>query len=282
MKNGTTKANSPDVHGGRGASRILLAEDNNEMRNLLAWSLRKQGYDVTTCPDGVCLLRKLGIGDDTSSQKFDLVISDIRMPGVTGMEVLEGKRIFDELPPIILITAFPDKNTIAEAKRLGAATVLAKPFDVDDLLGHVTRLLPLANRVEKQARPAPTRLNFPLEVTFRRRKAIPAVDDYIRERASKLDQFAENIQQCRVIIDELHKDDSKRHQYQVEVILDVPGKPIIGTYHSDEGENEENLYYAVYISFARVYRELKQAMAKQQNYRKGKQMNYKITKEENQ
>jgi ribosomal subunit interface protein len=269
MKNGKKATGNPNGHEDRKEVRILLAEDNFEMRKLLAWSLSNQGYTVIECPDGACILRKLGIVGERQHEKFDLIVSDIRMPGVTGLEVLEGKRIFDELPPVILITAFPDKNTLAEANKLGAAAVFAKPFDVDDLLAHVRKLLPLIKKnakvEEKQIRP-----KFPLDITYRRRKAIPAADDYIRERATKLNQFAEHIQHCRIIIDELHKENHKKHKYQVEIILDVPGKPIIGKYDSDEGEGEENLYYAIHISFAKIYRELKQLMEKQRNYRKDK------------
>ncbi len=249
-------------------ARLLLAEDNTEMRKLLAWALRKQGYTVIECADGLCILRKLGLTDEDQSDHFDLIISDIRMPGVTGLEVLEGKRIFNELPPMILITAFPDKDTLNQAEKLGAAAVLAKPFDVDELLAHVKRVLPISQKATSETETVHP--SFPLEITYRRRKAIPAVDDYIRGRAAKLNKFSENIQQCRVVIDERHKEDHKKHSYQVEVIVDVPGKPIIGTFDSEEGENEENLYYAIHISFARVYRELKQFMAKQRKYTKGK------------
>ncbi len=250
---------------GKEQSRILLAEDDYEMRKLLAWSLRNQGYSVIECADGTCILRKLGFGEDKHEQS-DLIVSDIRMPGVTGLEVLEANRVFDELPPIILITAFPDKKTVAEAEKLGAAAILAKPFDIDELLSHVHRLLPVFKVVQPDEIPAKPK--FPVDITFRRRKAIPAVTDYIQERAAKFNQFSENIQRCRIVIDEFHND-SKKHKYHVEVILDVPGKPLIGTYDSDAGDGDEDLYSAIHISFARVFRELKELVAKQRNYRKG-------------
>jgi len=251
-------------------SRILLAEDNYEMRKLLTWSLSKHGYTVTECADGTCILRKLGLAGETQNERFDLIISDIRMPGVTGLEVLEGAHIFEELPPVILITAFPDKKTLDDAKKLGAAAVLAKPFDVDELIAHVRRVLPLQQTGGDRPASATVKPKFPLEITYRRQNAVPAVDEFIRERAAKMNRFAEDIIHCRVVIDEFHKEDHKKHRYQVEIILGVQGKPIVGKYDSDEGDGEENLYYAVQIAFATVYRELKQTMEKRKSHRTSK------------
>ncbi|MBW2369142.1 MAG: response regulator [Deltaproteobacteria bacterium] len=124
---------------------ILLAEDDKEMRALIALSLRKGGYRVTECGDGIGLLTHLepfllpkGIGD----KDVGLIISDIRMPGLTGMELLAGKPKNEGFPPIILITAFGDKETHAQAKELGAAAMFNKPFDMDDLLTIVHEFLP--------------------------------------------------------------------------------------------------------------------------------------------
>ena len=70
--------------------RILLAEDDKEMRSLLALMLRKEGYQVCECMDGLSLLDMLSsfFLPDEEHENFDLIISDIRMPGVTGMEIL--------------------------------------------------------------------------------------------------------------------------------------------------------------------------------------------------
>lgn len=113
-------------------ARVLLAEDDAALRRLLADKLRKDGYVVEEAESGLELLTRLGI----QRGAFDLVISDIRMPGVSGLEVLEGLRNGYEpgswAIPVILITAFGDPETHAEAARLGAV-IFDKPFDVDDL-----------------------------------------------------------------------------------------------------------------------------------------------------
>ena len=133
---------SKKTHGNDSIS-ILLAEDDKEMRSLLALMLRKEGYCVTECPDGLSLLDMLSSfflpGEE--HENFDLVISDIRMPGVTGMEILMGANELDNFPPIILITAFGDKETHMQAERLGAVALFDKPFDIDEMLKKVHAIL---------------------------------------------------------------------------------------------------------------------------------------------
>ena len=125
--------------------RILLAEDDNEMRALLVFALQRAGYEVIECLDGVGLLAHLEPFLNTGKSQdmhFSLIISDIRMPGLTGLEVLEGIKGHNEFPPVILITAFGDQKTHEMAEILGAAAIFDKPFDVDDLLTKVRELLP--------------------------------------------------------------------------------------------------------------------------------------------
>jgi DNA-binding response OmpR family regulator len=128
--------------------RILLGEDDAEMRSVLAEALRRSGYTVVECPDGMSVLSRLSsvlVSPEVAArdpERFDLIISDIRMPGVTGISILEGVQLFDRFPPMILITAFGDEETHAEARRLGAAAVFDKPFDVDELVEKVRELSP--------------------------------------------------------------------------------------------------------------------------------------------
>jgi len=119
----------------RQAPRVLIAEDHDEFRELLAQSFRNHGYHVTECRHGIELVERLRcLQDPASHSDFDLVISDIRMPGVTGLSILDGLRECKHAPPMILITAFGDSNTHAEAERLGAAAIMDKPFEILDLL----------------------------------------------------------------------------------------------------------------------------------------------------
>jgi CheY-like chemotaxis protein len=121
--------------------RILLAEDDGEMREMLSFVLWREGYAVESITDGASLLQRLDEADSSDAIDWDLVISDIRMPGITGMEVLEYLKARGNLPPLMLITAFGDEQTHELARRLGAVALLDKPFDLQDLMCRVRRVI---------------------------------------------------------------------------------------------------------------------------------------------
>jgi DNA-binding response OmpR family regulator len=121
---------------------VLLAEDDTEMRRALAWALEKDGFDVFEFRDGSKLDDYLidFILADVDADIADIVISDIRMPGASGLEILEAIRTLDAAMPVILITAFGDRKTHEEAAELNAR-VLDKPFDTAELLATVREAL---------------------------------------------------------------------------------------------------------------------------------------------
>lgn len=105
--------------------------------------LRSDGYDVVEVPDGGGVLDVLvrTLADELSLRDFDVIITDVRMPGFSGMDVLRAVRDLPQAPPVIVMTAFGNKETHREADRLGADAVLDKPFDLDDLRRAVERAL---------------------------------------------------------------------------------------------------------------------------------------------
>ena len=109
--------------------RVLLAEDNKELRELLAQVLENAGSQVCQCNDGKQLLARL-----TEQQSYNLVISDIRMPGLDGLEVLARRSGKMQEIPFICMTAFGDKRTHRRARHLGAAATIDKPFDLDEMM----------------------------------------------------------------------------------------------------------------------------------------------------
>ena len=129
---------------GKFVPHVLLAEDDDEMRRLLAQALCVAGYEVIQCRHGMDFLKRLEsfiINNDTLD--FELIISDILMPGLTGLEILEDLHECKGFPPMILITAFGDENIHRKAKQLGAAAMFDKPFEIDDLLSKVREIVPL-------------------------------------------------------------------------------------------------------------------------------------------
>jgi DNA-binding NtrC family response regulator len=115
--------------------RVLLAEDDTAMRELMTRTLRRHGFDVIEARNGYETLERLAHGLIHEPQIwFDLVISDVRMPGYDGLNILASIKQLPNYVPVILITAFGTSATHAAAVRLGAFALLDKPFDLDDLM----------------------------------------------------------------------------------------------------------------------------------------------------
>jgi len=116
--------------------RILLAEDDPELRSLIAMVLRRNGFQVEMARDGSEALERLAstVLRRPAGRTVDLLITDHRMPKFDGLDVIEALRLTGVHTPIILITAFGDAAIHARAETLGVAAVLDKPFDLQDLL----------------------------------------------------------------------------------------------------------------------------------------------------
>ena len=126
---------------------IFLLEDENLLRNVLAITLKEAGYDVETAENGEDCLFRLG------QQDYDLLIADIMLPGISGLELLAFIKEKLSFMPVILMTASSELSSAVEALRLGAADYLCKPFKDDELLLRIQRCLEvsdLKNRLEKQ------------------------------------------------------------------------------------------------------------------------------------
>lgn len=115
---------------------VLLAEDDDDLRTLLARTLREEGFDVVECSNGLTLAEELVLRLRARDRVVGLVVSDVCMPGVTGISVLQALADWEEspAPPMILITAFGTPRMHELAQRFGAISVLEKPFEVVDLV----------------------------------------------------------------------------------------------------------------------------------------------------
>src|SRR5215475_11968077 len=105
--------------------RILVVDDERSMRELLAIVLRREGYEVLIAETGRAAISML------EREPVDLLISDIKMPDMSGVDVLRAAKTVDQDILGIMITAFASTETAVEAMRLGACDYLSKPFDVD-------------------------------------------------------------------------------------------------------------------------------------------------------
>jgi len=113
------------------------------MRALLRRALQRQGYEVVEAADGPGLVQAIidGLLADQTLVP-DLIITDVRMPGYSGLEVVARLRREGWTTPVILITAFGDAQVHRDAALLGAARVLDKPFAMEDLCATAEALVP--------------------------------------------------------------------------------------------------------------------------------------------
>jgi DNA-binding NtrC family response regulator len=127
---------------GNDSLRILVAEDDEPMRDLMVRVLGDEGYDVCAVRDGAQALARL-----EGPERIDLIVSDLRMPGVDGMEVLRQAMARRLHQPFILMTAFASVESAVQAMREGAYHYIAKPVDIEDLVEIVAGA---AERVRQQ------------------------------------------------------------------------------------------------------------------------------------
>ena len=115
--------------------RVLLAEDDDELRWALEDSLKREGYEVIAVPDGNAVLNHLGAALLLEQREAppDVVITDLRLPGFTGMHLLEAIRGKGWTVPVVVISAFGDESTRARARKLGATAFLDKPLETEEL-----------------------------------------------------------------------------------------------------------------------------------------------------
>ncbi len=115
--------------------KILVVDDEPDMRWILTNVLKKKGYRTITADDGKKAVQKV-IKDDP-----DIILLDIRMPEMDGIQVLEKVREINPSTPVIIITAFADVKNAVQAMKLGAHDYLIKPFDNSELLLIIERAL---------------------------------------------------------------------------------------------------------------------------------------------
>lgn len=115
--------------------KVLVVDDYDHIRQMLYEVLKDQGYHITTAPSGEAALEIL------SSQNFDLVITDLNMGRVNGIEVLKKAKSLSPQPRVIIATGNSDVTYVIEALRCKADDYLLKPFRIADLLDRISQCL---------------------------------------------------------------------------------------------------------------------------------------------
>jgi len=129
--------------------RVLVVDDEPSLREIISIALRRDGYEVTTADNVGSALDQIRRGPPP-----DVLISDLKMPDGSGVDVLRALKERSPGSVGLLLTAFASADTAVEAMRLGAVDYLTKPFNVDDLKQRVARYLEVKRLNETQAVPA--------------------------------------------------------------------------------------------------------------------------------
>ena len=118
-------------------ARVLIVDDEKRLAYSLGQALQLEFPEcqVDTANSGEEALSSL------ADKSYDLIIADVRMPGVSGMELIKGVKYFDAEVPIILMTGYGSESIRLEAAALGVDHYIDKPFDLDELLSTVSQLL---------------------------------------------------------------------------------------------------------------------------------------------
>jgi excisionase family DNA binding protein len=128
-------ASAPHPRAAADHARILVVDDESSIRDLLAKTLALAEYDVDTAPDGRSALERLRL------YPYDLLIADLKMPGLDGLAVIrEAKRLKSDLP-VIIITGYSTEAAAIEAVNLGVAGYLTKPFRVPQVLAAAAKAI---------------------------------------------------------------------------------------------------------------------------------------------
>ncbi|HEV7670271.1 MAG TPA: response regulator transcription factor [Thermoanaerobaculia bacterium] len=117
------------------APRVLVVEDDEAIASGLAFNLERKGYEVEVATDGAEAL------DRATAGRFDLVILDVRLPGIDGFEVCQRLRRGGIFTPILMLTARGQPDDVIFGLKMGADDYVIKPFDLAELLARVEGLL---------------------------------------------------------------------------------------------------------------------------------------------
>ncbi|MGG0018592.1 sporulation initiation phosphotransferase Spo0F [Bacillus velezensis] len=117
--------------------KILIVDDQYGIRILLNEVFHKEGYQTFQAANGIQAL------DIVTKERPDLVLLDMKIPSMDGIEILKRMKMIDESIRVIIMTAYGELDMIKESKELGALTHFAKPFDIDEIRDAVKKYLPL-------------------------------------------------------------------------------------------------------------------------------------------
>src|SRR3989454_1160696 len=166
---------------------LLLVEDKTELRTMLRKALERAGYAVDEAPDGAAAIQKI------RARRYLLVITDLKMPGASGLEVLRATKQADAATPVLLLTAYGSVEEAVAAMKEGAFDFLQKPVDLD----HLKLLVQRAARQQEMQRE-----NLLLREEYAERYGFPRIvgeDASIRQVSQQIQKVAATDSTCLLL-----------------------------------------------------------------------------------
>jgi DNA-binding response OmpR family regulator len=120
------------------SARVLIVDDEKRLAYSLGQTLQ---LDFPECQVAMAYSGEEALSS-LANETYDLIIADVRMPGVSGMELIKGVRYLDADVPIIVMTGYGSASLRREAAELGVDHYIDKPFNIDELISTVSQLLP--------------------------------------------------------------------------------------------------------------------------------------------
>ncbi len=120
--------------------RILIADDDAALLHTMAFTLKRKSIDVDTAEDGKSAYKKI-IDRYQNNKFYDLIITDMRMPGLSGIELISKVREAGINTPVLAITGFGNMNMEVDLMRAGCKDYLDKPFSVNEFIDCISKIL---------------------------------------------------------------------------------------------------------------------------------------------
>ena len=181
---------------------ILIVEGEPSVREILSWRLTEEGYQCEEAPSGNKALDLIKNG-----RRYDLILSDIRMPGMSGIDLLKQVKELDENMAVIMVAAISDMNIAVDTLKMGAFDYITKPFNLDEVVISIERALEKRNlilknreyqlyleeKVEEQTKEIK---NLYLDAIKSLVNALEAKDKYTEGHSRRVTKYAEEIARC--------------------------------------------------------------------------------------
>ena len=120
--------------------RILIADDEAALLSTMAFTLKRKGYETYTFIEGSSAYEEI-LKSFQNNKLYDLIITDIQMPGISGMELIRKIREAGIETPVLAISGFGNKNMAVDLMRSGCNNFLDKPFHMNEFLDRISKLL---------------------------------------------------------------------------------------------------------------------------------------------